>query len=56
MFPFFVFRKSGLIKRCSFSENLSEYKTLWSYIDWYKFYIHLKSVNVRLLEWLQIWH
>jgi len=47
MFPFFVFRKSGLIKSCSSSEDLSEYKISWSYVDWCKFYIHLKSLNVR---------
>jgi len=26
MFPFLVFHKSGLIKSCSSSEDLSEYK------------------------------
>jgi hypothetical protein len=47
IFPFFVFRKSGLIKSCSSPEDLSEYKMSWSYVEWCKFYIHLKSLNVR---------
>jgi hypothetical protein len=41
------FAKSVLIKSCSSSEYLSEYKISWSYVDWCKFYIHLKSLNVR---------
>jgi hypothetical protein len=48
MFPFLVFfRKYGLIKRDSSSEDLPEYKLSWSYVDWCKFYIHLKSLNLR---------
>jgi hypothetical protein len=48
MFPFFfVLHKSGHIKSCLSSEDLLEYKISWSYIDWHKFYIHLKSLNVR---------
>jgi hypothetical protein len=47
MFLFFVFHKSGLIKSCSSSEDLSEHKMSWSYVDWCKFYTHLKSLNVR---------
>jgi hypothetical protein len=46
MFPFFVFRNSGLIKSCSSFEDLPEYTTSWSYIDWWNFYIHLRSLNV----------
>jgi hypothetical protein len=37
MLVFLVFRKSGLIKSCSSSEDLSSL----SHIDWWKFYIHL---------------
>jgi hypothetical protein len=47
MFPFFIFRKSSLIKSCSSSEDLSEYNISWSYVDRCKFYIHLNSLNVR---------
>jgi hypothetical protein len=47
MFLFFVFCKSGPIKSCSSSEDLSEYNISWSYVDWCKFYNHLKSFNVR---------
>jgi hypothetical protein len=42
MFLFVVFRKNGLIKSCSSSENLSEYKISWPYVNWCKFCIHLK--------------
>jgi hypothetical protein len=45
MFPFFVFRKSGLIKSCSSSEYVSEYKISWSCVDWCKDYSHLKCLN-----------
>jgi hypothetical protein len=44
---FFVFRKSDLMKSCSFSEDLSEYKISLLYVDWYKFHSHRKSLNVR---------
>jgi hypothetical protein len=47
MIVFFVFRKNDLIKSCSSSEDLYEYKISWSYANWYKFCIHLKSLNVR---------
>jgi hypothetical protein len=46
MFPFFVFRKNAPIKSCSSSEDLSEYKISGYYVDWCKFYTHLKSLNV----------
>jgi len=49
MFPFFVYCKSGIIKSCSSPEDLSDYKISWSYVDWYTFYIHLKSLNIRHL-------
>jgi hypothetical protein len=47
MFVFFVFRKSGLIKSCSSSEDLSKQKISRSYVYWYKFCIHLRSLNVH---------
>jgi hypothetical protein len=47
MFVFFVFDKNGLIKSCSSFEDQSVYKISWSHVDWCKFYIHLRSLNVR---------
>jgi hypothetical protein len=47
MFVFFVFDKNGLIKSCSSFEALSVYKISWSHVDWWKFCIHLRSLNVR---------
>jgi hypothetical protein len=47
MFVFVVFDKNGLIKSCLSFQNLSEYKISWSQVDWCKFYIHLRSLNVR---------
>jgi hypothetical protein len=32
---------------CSSSEDISEYNISWSYIDWCKVYIHLRSLNVH---------
>jgi hypothetical protein len=47
MFVFFVFDKNGLIKSYSSFEDLSVYKILWSHVEWCKFCIHLRSLNVR---------
>jgi hypothetical protein len=47
MFVLFVFRKKWPHKSCSPSEDLSEYKISWSYVEWCKFCIHLRSLNVR---------
>jgi hypothetical protein len=47
MFVFFVFDKNSLIKSCSSFEDLSENKILCSHVDWCKFCIHLRSLNVR---------
>jgi hypothetical protein len=47
MFVFFVFDKNGLIKSCSSFEDLSVYKISCSHVDWFKFCIHLRSLNVR---------
>jgi hypothetical protein len=47
MFVFFVFDKNGLIKSCSSSEDLSVHKISWSHVDWCKFCIQLRSLNVR---------
>jgi hypothetical protein len=47
MFVFFVFGKNGLIKSCLSFEDLSVYKISWSHVDWWKFCIHLRSLNIR---------
>jgi hypothetical protein len=47
MFVFFVFDKNDLIKSCSSFEDLSGNKILWSHVEWCKFCIHLRSLNVR---------
>jgi hypothetical protein len=47
---FGFFKKSGLIKTCSSSEDQSIYKTAWSHVDWCKFCIHLRSLNVHHIE------
>jgi hypothetical protein len=47
MFVFFVFDKNGLIKSCSSFEDLWVYKISWSHVDWCKFCIHLRSLNIR---------
>jgi hypothetical protein len=47
MLVFFVFDKTGLVNSCSSFEDLSVYKISWSYVDWCKFCIHLRSLNVR---------
>jgi hypothetical protein len=46
MFVYFVSDKNSLIKSCSSFEDLSVYKVLWSHVDWCKFCIHLRSLNV----------
>jgi hypothetical protein len=43
----FRFSQNWLLKSCSSSKDLSEYKISWSYSYWCKFYTQLKSVNVR---------
>jgi hypothetical protein len=47
MFVFFVFDKNGLIKSCSSFEDISVYKISCFHVDWCKFCIHLRSLNVR---------
>jgi hypothetical protein len=47
MFVFFVFDKNGLIKSCSSFEDLSVYKISRSHVEWCKFCIHLRSLNVH---------
>jgi hypothetical protein len=47
MFVFFVFDKNGLNKSCSSFEDLSVYNISWSHVDWCKFCIHLRSLNIR---------
>jgi hypothetical protein len=46
MFVFMESRKSGLIKSCSCSEDLSTHKILLSHVDWCKFCIHLSSLKI----------
>jgi hypothetical protein len=47
MIVFFVFDKNNIIKSCSFFEDLSVYKISRYHVDWCKFCIHLRSLNVR---------
>jgi hypothetical protein len=49
IFVFFFFDKNGLIKSCLSFEDLSVYIISWSHVDWCKFWIHLRSSNVRHL-------
>jgi hypothetical protein len=46
MFLFLVFGKGGLIKSFSSSDDLSDVKILWPYVDWSKFWIHLSSLKI----------
>jgi hypothetical protein len=47
-YVFTAFRKSGHNENSSASEGLlSAYKFLWYFIDWWKFSIHLRSLNAR---------
>jgi hypothetical protein len=43
----FLFSQKWSHKFFLSSEDLSEYKISWSYIDWLKFFIHLKSLSVH---------
>jgi hypothetical protein len=52
-FVFFVFDKNGFIKICSSFEDLTVYKISWSHVDWCKFCIHLRSLNVRHFEMVE---
>jgi hypothetical protein len=47
MFVFFIFGKNGVTKSCSSFEDLLVYKISWSHVDWCKFCIHLRSLNVH---------
>jgi hypothetical protein len=47
MLVFFVFKKNYLLKTCLSLEDLSVYKISCSLVDWCKFCIHLRSLNVR---------
>jgi hypothetical protein len=47
MFVFFVFDKNGLIKSCSSFVDVSVCTSSWSHVEWCKFCIHLRSLNVR---------
>jgi hypothetical protein len=54
MFVLFVFDKNSLIKSCSSFEDLSVYKISWSHVDWCKFCIHLRSLNVSHIGMLEV--
>jgi hypothetical protein len=63
MFVFLAFRKKCIFfcKSCSSSEDQPEYKIAWPYLDWCKFCIHLRSLNVRHFGMvaataLKLWH
>jgi hypothetical protein len=47
MFLFLVFQKNGLNRNSLFFEDLSEHKMSWPHIDWFKFCIHPRSLNVH---------
>jgi hypothetical protein len=47
MLVFFVFDKNGVVKSYSSFEALSVYEISWSHVDWCKFCIRLRSLNVR---------
>jgi hypothetical protein len=47
MLVIFVFDKNGVIESCSSFEDLSVYKIPWSHVDWCKFCIHVRSLNVH---------
>jgi hypothetical protein len=47
MFVFLFLTKIVLLKSCSSFEDLSVYKISWSHVDWCKFFIYLRSLNVR---------
>jgi hypothetical protein len=47
MYIFLAFRKNVLTESCSSSEDLSDYNISWSYVKLWKFYIHLRSLNLR---------
>jgi hypothetical protein len=46
MFVFLVFQKIGCINICLSFQDLSAYKISWSHIEKFKFFIHLRSLNV----------
>jgi len=58
---FWFFIKMVLLKSCLSFEEPSVYKMSWSNVDWWKFCIHLRSLNVRHFRMveatgLKIWH
>jgi hypothetical protein len=46
-FVFLVFHKNCLIKNCSSFEDLSAYKMSWFHVDWCKFSIRQRNLNVH---------
>jgi hypothetical protein len=51
---FLDFHNNGLIKCRSVVEGLSDYKILWSNVDWCKFCIHHRNLNSPQLEWFKV--
>jgi hypothetical protein len=50
MFVFLFVRKGCLIISSSPHEDISDYKISQPYVEWCKFFIHLRSLNVRHFE------
>jgi hypothetical protein len=53
MSVFLALHMNGKIKICSAFEDLSAYKMSLSHVDWCKFCIHLRSLNVRHFRMFQ---
>jgi hypothetical protein len=49
MFIYLDSHKCGLMKSCSFSKDLSEFKMSCSCVEWCKFCVHLRSLNISFL-------
>jgi hypothetical protein len=43
----YFFLKNSLSRGCSSFEDMSANKMSWSHVDWCKFCIHLRSLNIR---------
>jgi hypothetical protein len=53
MFIFFVSRNIYVTKSCLSADCLSACKCSWSYVHWCKFYVQLRSSNVRHFEMVE---
>jgi hypothetical protein len=54
MFVFLAFHKSGVIKSCSASEDLSAYKISWPHADGESFTSTSEVSTSTILEWLKL--